>query len=55
MDSKEIELIETKNGLVVARGGGGVGEMTEGGQKVQTSRYKMKKSRECHVQHSDYS
>ena len=31
------ELIETENRLVVARGGGWkVGEMGEGGQKVQT-------------------
>ena len=36
------ELIDTENRLVVARGvGWGVGEMGEGGQKVQTSSYKI--------------
>ena len=45
-----------KNRLVVARGKGwGVGEMGEGGQKVQTSSYKINKSWGCNVQHVDYS
>ena len=30
------------------------GEMGEGGQKVQTSSYKINKSWECNVQHGDY-
>ena len=40
----------------MARGKGwGVGEMGEGGQKVQTSSYKINKSWGCNVQHVDYS
>ena len=30
-------------------------EMDEGGQRVQTSNYKVNKSLGCSVQHSDYS
>ena len=51
------EFIE-KNRLVVARSGGGkweVGEMGEGCQKVQTSRYKINKSWGWKVQHNDFS
>ena len=33
----------------------GTGEMGEGGQKVQISRYKVIKSWRCNVQHDDYS
>ena len=43
---------------MVARGGGrgwGVGEMGEGGQKVQTSSYKINKSWGYNVQHGDCS
>ena len=41
---------------VVARGRGWeVGKVDEGGQKVQTSSYKINKSRGCNVQHGDYS
>ena len=31
-----------------------VGEMGEGGQKVQTSNYKINKSQGCKVQYGDY-
>ena len=45
-----------KKRLVVARGKGwGVGEMGEGGEKVQTASYKINKSWGCNVQHVDYS
>ena len=38
MDPKKTkEFIKTENRLVAARGGGLVGEMGEGGRKVQTS------------------
>ena len=40
--------------LVVARGKG-VREMGEGGQRVQTSSYKMNKFRGCNIQHGDHS
>ena len=33
----------------------GVGEMGEGGQKVQASSYKINKSWGCNVPHGDYS
>ena len=33
----------------------GLGEMCEGGQKVQTSNYKTNKSWGCNVQHGNYS
>jgi len=43
------------NRLGVAKGGGEeVGEMAEGGQKVQTSSYKISRSSGCNVQHGDY-
>lgn len=32
----------------------GVGEMGQGGQKVQTSSYKINQSWECNVHHDDY-
>ena len=49
------KLIDTDNRLIVARGAGWwVGEMGEGGQKVQTSTDKMSKSW-GNVRHSDYS
>ena len=32
-----------------------VGEMGEGGQKVQIASYKVNKSQGCNVQHGDYS
>ena len=35
--------------------GGGVGEMGEGGQKVETSSYKINKFWEYIAQHGDYS
>ena len=39
------KLTDTENRLVVARGGGRrVGETDEGGEKVQTSSYKINKS-----------
>ena len=37
------------------RQGWRVGEMGKGGQKVQTSSYKISKSWGCDVQHDDYS
>lgn len=36
-------------------GGLGVGEINEGGQRVQTLSYKMHKFRRCTVQHGGYS
>lgn len=46
------KLIE--NRWVVDRGGGWrLGKMTEGGQKVQTSHYKLTKSWACNVSHGD--
>ena len=38
----------SENRLVIAIGGRGVGKMGEGGQKVQTSNYKINKSWGCH-------
>ena len=32
-----------------------MGEIGEGGQKIQTSSYKINKSWACNVQHDDYS
>ena len=47
--------VGTKNRLVVARSevGGGVGEMGEGSQKIQTSRYIISKSCGYNVQHGN--
>lgn len=42
--------------MVVARDKGWrVGKMGAGNQKVQSSSYKVSKSRECHAPHGDYS
>ena len=52
------KLIDTWNRLVVARGrGGGAmgGKMGEGNKKVQTSSYKISKSRGCNVLWDDCS
>lgn len=47
------ELIDTEDRLAIATGREkGVEKMGEGGKKVQTSIYK---SRQCNVQHGDYS
>ena len=49
-------LIDTENKLVTAihrEWGMGGGEMGEGGQKVQTSRYQINKCWRCDAQHSD--
>ena len=47
---QQMQLIDTENKLVVARGGGwGVSPMDDGGQKVEASSYKMK----CSIQHGD--
>lgn len=42
---------------MLARGeeGSGVEELSERGQKVHTSNYKVNKSWECNIQHDDYS
>ena len=53
MESKTVELMEIDGGLVVP--GWRVGEMGDGGHRVPSSRYKMKKFWECDVQHPDYS
>ena len=49
--------MDTENRLVVTRREGrwGVVERGEGDQEVQTSSYKISKSRGCIVQHGDYS
>ena len=55
---QQTKLIKTDKRLVIARGGGwrlGVREVSEGGQKVQTSSYKIIKSWGCNVKHGDYS
>ena len=51
---KTKNILDIENKLVVARGQV-VGKMGEGGQKVQTSSYKINKSWGCDVQHGDYS
>ena len=52
---KKPKLIDTENRLVVARGGGREwGEWGEGGQKVQTSHYKVNKFWGSNVPHGDY-
>ena len=46
----------TENRSLVARGRGQrMGRMGEGGQKVQTSGYKIHMFWECNVHHGDYS
>lgn len=57
---RERVLIDTKNRLVASRGWGWGGDhlhfiLSEGGQNVQTSSYKIKKPWECNVNHGDYS
>ena len=59
---KKTELIESENRLIVPRGRnwgsgsrGGVGEIGEESQKLQTSSYKINKSWGYNIQHSDYS
>ena len=55
-ESKKTKLKETEYRLVVARGWEwGMGEMGEGGQKVQTFSCKIKKFWDYNVQRSDYS
>ena len=51
------KIIDTENKMVFARGEWwwGEGETGEEGQEVQTSNYKINKSRGCNVQHSDCS
>ena len=47
---------KTENELVVAKGRGWrVGEMGEGGQRIQTSSYKMSKFGGCDIYNGDYS
>ena len=54
--TKSHELIDTKNRLVVARGGGGGrAETGEGSLNVETPNYKVNKSWECNLQQSDCS
>ena len=54
--TKQPQLINTENGLLVARGGDwGWTKMSEGGRKVQTSGYKMNKSWGCNLQLGVYS
>ena len=56
MKQKKSELVDTENGLVVARGKeSGVGTTGEGGQKIQTSSHKINKSWGCNAERSDYS
>ena len=50
---EKTKFIETESRLVIARGRGGVGEMGEGGQSVQTSSYKMSKFWGCNSHHGD--
>ena len=53
---KTHELIDTEKWLVFARGREwGLGKVDEGGQKEQTSSYKIHKSWGCNVQHGDCS
>ena len=54
MESEPKELIETESRLVVSRGQG-LSEMVEGGQRVQTSSYKMNKFWGTNVQHGGYN
>ena len=53
---KQTKLIEKDIRLVVTRGRGQEeGELEEGGQKAQTSCYKINKFQGYNVQHGDYS
>lgn len=51
----KIQLIDTKNSLLVARGWEqcGVGKTSEGDQEVQASNYKISKSWGCNIQRDD--
>ena len=49
------KLIETDQICDFQRQGWGEGESEEGGQKLQTSIYKINKYLGCNVQHDDYS
>ena len=55
--TKQNGLLDTENRLVVTRGSeGGLGKVCEGGQKVQTSSYKISMSWGCNTaQRDDYS
>lgn len=53
LESKNIKLTETEGRLIVARGKMEV--IVEGGQRIQTSRYKRTKFWGSHVHHDDYS
>ena len=52
MESKKAEVKDMENRPVNAGTGG---KMGKGGQRVQTSIYKINKSWGCNVQHGDYS
>ena len=53
---KKTKLIDTENRSVVSSGRVWEGwKMDEGGQKVQTSSYKINRCWGCEVQHGDYS
>lgn len=54
MESKKNQLIETKSGLVVARGRG-MGEMGKDGLKVQTSSYEINHCWGCNGQRGAHS
>ena len=64
-NKQKTELLDSENRLVVARGvsgawwgcgmGGGVGKIHEGGQKIQTSSYKINKPCGWNAEHGDYS
>ena len=54
--NNKTKLIDTENRLVIVRGWGEdarVGQMSEGGQKVQNSSYKIIMSWGCNVQYGD--
>ena len=52
---KTNKLTETDDLWLPEVEGWGEGELEEGGQKVQTSSYKINKYYGCNVQHGDYS
>ena len=47
--------IKTNQPTQAQRQGVGVGDMAEGGEKAQTTSYKINKSWGCNVQHGNYS
>ena len=55
--TNKTKFIDTENRMAIAKEKEdcGVGKMGDGGQEVQSINYKIKKSRECNVQHGDYS